>query len=187
MSDGTVMLKLSRILVTILIVSGPGTAANESIQRLEPSQFPRLPADIRSDLEKRGCRVPQTFMSKLAPHNVIQGHFYSPDQLDWAILCSVKEASVVLVYRDGCGATVETLGQPVPDMQHVQGVGDGRHGFSRRIEVVGRRYILERHEALGGPAPPPIDHEGINDVFVEKGSIVRYWYAGKWLRLTGAD
>ncbi|PYR66590.1 MAG: hypothetical protein DMG20_12690 [Acidobacteria bacterium] len=39
----------------------------------------------------------------------------------------------------------------------------------------------------GGPKPPPIDHLGINDVFIEKASVVWYFYQGKWLQLQGAD
>ena len=40
---------------------------------------------------------------------------------------------------------------------------------------------------MGGPKPPPIDHQGINDAFLEKASSVHYFHEGKWLRLTDAD
>lgn len=44
-----------------------------------------------------------------------------------------------------------------------------------------------RHvDAYGGPKPPPIDHQGINDGF-PNGSVVWYSYSGKWLKLTGSD
>ncbi len=29
-----------------------------------------------------------------------------------------------------------------------------------------------------------IDHDGINDAFVEKASTIKYWYDGKWLDVT---
>jgi hypothetical protein len=29
--------------------------------------------------------------------------------------------------------------------------------------------------------------DGINNIFVEKGSLVWYWDGGRWLKLTGAD
>jgi hypothetical protein len=38
-----------------------------------------------------------------------------------------------------------------------------------------------------GPKPPPINQQGIEDSFVEKGSVIFYYYEGTWLRLTGAD
>jgi hypothetical protein len=48
-------------------------------------------------------------------------------------------------------------------------------------------YIRDRHESSGGPGSPQLDHDGINDVFIEKGSVVWYWYQGRWLRLQGAS
>jgi hypothetical protein len=41
--------------------------------------------------------------------------------------------------------------------------------------------------AYGGPKPPPIDHEGIDDAFIEKAPVTWYFHNGAWLRLTGAD
>jgi hypothetical protein len=60
-------------------------------------------------------------------------------------------------------------------------------GFSCLIGPVGEAYILERREWYGGAEPPPIDHEGINNAFVGKFSVVRYWHEGEWLKLQGAD
>ena len=57
----------------------------------------------------------------------------------------------------------------------------------RALRVADRRYIREQHAAFGGPQPPPLDHDGINDIYVEKASVVWYWYRGKWLHLQGAD
>jgi hypothetical protein len=37
------------------------------------------------------------------------------------------------------------------------------------------------------PKPPRIDHQGIDDAFIEKGSSVWYFRAGRWLKLNGAD
>jgi hypothetical protein len=39
----------------------------------------------------------------------------------------------------------------------------------------------------GGPKPPPLDHEGISDIFIGKASVVWYWYRDRWLKLQGAD
>jgi hypothetical protein len=73
------------------------------------------------------------------------------------------------------------------DLNMLQGVGEGQIGYSRQILPVGEKYILDHYRAYGGPKPPPIDHLGINDAFLEKGSTVLYFYQGKWLHLTGAD
>jgi hypothetical protein len=43
------------------------------------------------------------------------------------------------------------------------------------------------HKKYGGLKPARIDHQGINDYFVDKGSTVHYFYRGKWLQLIGSD
>ena len=57
------------------------------------------------------------------------------------------------------------------------------------VSVVRLRADLRgaHHELYGGPKPPPLDHDGINDMFVGKASVVWYRYQGRWLQLTGAD
>jgi hypothetical protein len=53
--------------------------------------------------------------------------------------------------------------------------------------VASARLIREYQRGFGGPASPPLDHDGIDDSFLEKGSSVWYWYRGQWLELQGAD
>ena len=47
-------------------------------------------------------------------------------------------------------------------------------------------YIIEHFNSYGGVKPLQIEHEGINDIFIHKGSVVHY-YNNKWIKLTGAD
>jgi hypothetical protein len=53
--------------------------------------------------------------------------------------------------------------------------------------VADQEYIRVHYEAFGSLKPPPLDHEGINDAFIEKGSHVWYWYDGQWMQLAGSD
>ena len=46
---------------------------------------------------------------------------------------------------------------------------------------------MRHYRAYGGPVPPPIDHQGIDDAFLEKASVTWYFHECKWLRLQGAD
>ena len=55
------------------------------------------------------------------------------------------------------------------------------------IDSVGKNFIVEHRKDYGDPAPPPIDHDGIEDRFLEKGSTVHYFDGGQWLSLTGSD
>jgi len=159
--------------------------ADREIRRLSPSMFSGLPRPVGADLERRGCTIPQVWYQKV-PGNVISGHFRTPTATDWAVLCSVKGVSTILVYFKGQSDSVAELG-PAPDKGYLQGVGDGKIGYSRAIGVVDSSFIRQHYEWHGGAEPPPLDHEGIDDAFVEKASEVWYWYQGKWLRLSGAD
>ena len=57
----------------------------------------------------------------------------------------------------------------------------------RRLIAVNLNFILARYEAYGGRKPPRIDHQGIDDGYLEKASYVLYYHRGKWLELQGAD
>ena len=107
--------------------------------------------------------------------------------MDIAVLCSKAQVSSVVVFRGGTTSAVAVLAQH-PDEGYLQVVDvGGAVGFSRALSVARPSYIREHYAAFGGPKPPPLDHDGINDTFVEKASVVWYWYRGRWLQLQGAD
>ncbi len=159
--------------------------ADEQTVRLPPDKFPTLPSSVASRLRSLGCTVPQSFRTT-APHNVIKGRFIATANADWAVLCSRDRVSSILVFANGSANAMIEL-ETRPDAEWLQEVGGGRIGFSRAIDVAGPQYILEHYQAFGGLTPPPLDHDGINDIFVEKGSVVLYWHEGQWLHLQGAD
>lgn len=162
------------------------SAADSATVRLSPTAFPELPASVTRALLARRCTVPQAWDGEQQPHNVIRGEFARRGQSDWAVLCSRDHHSTVLVFWNGSGDSVAVLGS-VPDAGFLQGVGDNRIGFSRIIGVVKGDYILDHYREYGGPQPPPIDHDGIEDAFAGKASVIVYFYKGEWLTLTGAD
>lgn len=107
-------------------------------------------------------------------------------EFDWAVLCSVKRTSSILIFRNASPDRVIEIAREA-DFDKLQDEGGGQIGYSRAISAVGREFIMQHYQAYGGVKPPPIDHQGIDDAFVEKASVVRYLYRGKWLELTGAD
>lgn len=67
-----------------------------------------------------------------------------------------------------------------------------KYGFSREIMIVGKKQILQYNKNLKElcgeeKSLPPITHDGIDDIFVNKASIVHYYYKGQWLELAGSD
>ena len=161
-------------------------AADRATKRLAPDVFGNLPVSVRKELRRRGCTVPQPFTAK-DPENVISGHFTSGNQTDWAVLCSRRGISSLLVFRGGVSSNPPEIAAEA-DRASLQIVGrDGVIGYSRVIATATSGSIRDHYKAHGGPKPPLLDHDGISDVFIEKASVVWYWYRGRWLKLQGGD
>ena len=160
-------------------------AAAKAILSVPPDAFAQLPDAIISTLRSLGCTIPQPSASG-PPRNVIRGDFFAPGQVGWAVLCGSGGFSSILVFRDDLDAHPEELARS-EDKGYLQDVGNDKIEYSREITAVDRKFIMTHYRAYGGPEPPPIDHQGIDDAFLEKASVTYYWYEGKWLRLQGAD
>jgi beta-lactamase regulating signal transducer with metallopeptidase domain len=165
------------------------TAARQ-IRRLPADAFRTLPSMIREQLRNRGCLIPQqTFSDGRGSNqlqNVVQGEFFEKGKASWAVLCSLHESSSILLFRDFADRRPEELAKS-DDKNELQGAGNGRIAYSREIRPVDRKFIIEHYRGYGGPEPPPIDHQGIDDAFVGKASVVYYWYRREWVKLQGAD
>lgn len=159
--------------------------AERRIVRLPPTAFPELPDNVIRELQRRGCTIPQTPYTK-KPHNVVKGEFAKPGQTDWAVLCSVKSISTILVFWKGSETNPAAIA-PMADRNYLQTINTADPGYSRGINAVGKAFIMRHYDAYGDVKPPPIAHQGIDDAFIEKASGVWYFYGGKWLKLTGAD
>jgi hypothetical protein len=159
--------------------------AARNIHRLPPEKFPQLLGNVAKVLRRDGCTIPQPFGAS-APANVIRGKFFDKTNTGWAVLCSDGATSRILVFRNDADPTPEELAK-AEDKNYLQGVANDQMGYSRMISATGRRFIMDRNRAYGGPKPPAIDHNGIDDAFLDKASVVHYRHAGKWLELAGSD
>jgi hypothetical protein len=167
------------------VVGQDWNAGDLATRRLEPAAFVEVPVAIRTALARRGCTIPQPH-GATQPTNIISGHFTSPNRTDWAALCSRNRVSVILVFRGGLPNDVAELARQ-EDRGYLQGIGDGRVGFSRGLAVADPSYIREHHNPRTGPPLPLLDHEGINDIFIEKASVVWFWSRNRWIQMAGAD
>jgi hypothetical protein len=159
--------------------------ADAETVRVPPSAFSDLPDEIQMELEHRGCTIPQPQEAKHVS-NVIRGRFTSAAKMDWAVLCSRERISTILVFRAGSTSDVAELASR-RDADFLQGTYTGELGFSRKLNVAGPDEIQTHFDAYGGPQPPTLDHDGIDDAFLEKASVIHYWHEGRWLQLQGAD
>ena len=157
--------------------------ADRETVRLHPTHFVGVPKTVKATLNGLGCLIPQSGTNK--PHNVIRGEFMKAGRTQWAALCSRNRSSAIIVLDENGRIRAELAS--APDRNFLQDIGGGKIGYSRGLSSVGADLILDHYHAYGGSTPPPIDHQGINDAFLEKASIVHYFHEGKWLELTGAD
>lgn len=171
--------------IPLLAIACLAQAPSDGIVRLRPRDFPELPGDLASALERRGCTIPQVPMIR-SRHNVIRGEFAKPGQTDWAVLCSRKASSSILIFWNGSPSNPAEI-EHREDAINLQSWTDKQMVYSRDISPVGGPFIMSHYKAYGGRKPPPIDHQGINDDFYGKASAVLYLYRGTWLHLSGAD
>ena len=160
-------------------------AAVGKMRRLPVTAFTELPAAVAAVLRARGCTIPQPSQDA-TPRNAVRGQFFQNGESGWAVLCSVKNSTALLAFRNDRDTNPDTIATS-NDQDYVQGMGDGKLGYSHGIATVGHEDILRSYRAYGGPEPPPMDHQGIDDAFLGKASSTWYFYRGQWLRLTGSD
>jgi len=135
---------------------------------LEPKQVRELPALIKADLEKRGCKIP-SFTKWDARHNVIQGQFLKPGQRDWAVLCRHQDKSSILIYPGSVAVDVQTVRSEAHDPHRIM------HTIT--AFVLQKRAIRDKlTESL-----PQFDHDGIEDGPIQKAAIVVYYHDGEWV------
>jgi hypothetical protein len=158
--------------------------ADEQTVRLKPSAFRNLPSAVRTELEHRGCTIPQPSGAG-QPRNAVSGSFITAGQTDWAVLCSRDKRSTILVFRSGTSDHVDQLAEE-PDLQHLQVISrDNKIGYSRMLTAVNPQSLRSR--AIKHSALKSIDHDGIEDAFIEKASLIWYWSGVKWVKVPGAD
>ena len=188
----TTLLKPVMITFTVLFVLSSVKGqhqwdiAESKINRLPPAAFYHLPKKITSYLERERCTVPQ-YYGYAKPHNVIRGQFARIGQHDWAVLCSRNGISSTLIFWNGSTKKISEIAKS-EDKAYLQTTDDpGGIGFSRVISAAGKNYIRDHARWYHGPKPPPITHQGIEDAFMEKASVILYYYRHTWLQLQGAD
>jgi len=135
------------------------------------SAFPRLPAAFQTELIDRGCTVPQSDSTNSS--SVLQGHFAAGHQNDWAVLCSRRGESRILI----------SWGGPAQCPRELRLAADDRYTvFRGPSHVVFTRSIY----TADGPQDLLLEHDAIEDRHENVGSTVLFCQGGKWLELSRA-
>jgi hypothetical protein len=166
-----------------VVPQDPWREADRATVRLAPEEFTELPRSLQRELRRRGCSIPQPYTNG-GRQNVISGEFTRAGQIDWAALCSRERQSSILVFRTGDPQRAEELA-PRADAKFLQRTDAIHIGFSRALTVASTEYIRQHQRSADETLV--ITHAGINDIFVDKASVVWYWDQRQWLQLSGAN
>jgi hypothetical protein len=146
------------------------------IRLLPLSSFPQLPAVVAQQLDERGCMIPQTYEAH-EPENVINGSFEKPESSDWAALCSVRGMTTLYVFlQSDFSHPIALRHQPDNKWLGVEWSFD--YGSAWGILTVPGRTM---------PRADNLDHDGIQDAFIEQSSVIHYYEHGHWTTLDGDE
>lgn len=174
---------LIAILVTIIVNITLCYSEDKQKVYKKPDHLKGLPPNVVTELKRLNCMIPQGIIDHT---NAIAGEFAIRGQKDWAVLCSINGKSHIHIFWGGPKKCSSVTGEESDD-QYFYKESNGDWAYDRGIEIVGKKFIIEHYEAYGGPKPPPITHDAVDDMWLEKASVVHYCHKGKWIELTGAD
>jgi hypothetical protein len=159
--------------------------------RRTPDSILDLPRPVVETLKKRDCMIPQGGPTVVS--NAVSGAFTRKGVVEWAVVCSVRDTSRVLILNETTGAVVDSL-EKTPDLPFIESE-DGK------LWVLGETVTVESAETLNAEQnstdenrtdyakvfPSPIDHDGVGHWFTDKGGYVSYSANGKWYRVYIGD
>lgn len=156
-----------------------------STRYVRPVDFADMPQSVRQTLDQRGCAIPQEHPGE--PHNAFAGSFTGAGTAEWAVLCSVRYVSAILILDAATGVVRDSTDRSA-DESWVQGAGEGRWEYSRHITLRPLADIRAwRTDTKGDSIPQPIDHDAISQAFSGKYSEAIYRGQGRWFRVLTGD
>jgi hypothetical protein len=155
-----------------------GHAAPYLIRHLPVSAFPRLPAVVQTELNRRGCLIPQTYEAH-APENVVEASLERPGSKDWAVLCSANGTVALLVFFESSGATASVLAT-APETERLQAHGAaGLLGFDWGIDRATPAEVRETQAGMRHPAAR-LEHDALADSPIDEKTVYHYYAGNAW-------
>lgn len=165
----------------------PWVPAAEDLPQIyrSPMKVSDLPAEVAGSLTESGCLIPRA----LTGHsNVVFGELAAAGQQDLAIICSVNGVSQIKIFWGG-ESSCPALDNHSPDWGLLYRAVQWEYYWA--VSIAAPAHIRQYYEKYPNECPPeglpPLDHDGLEDIIVEKGSRILYCHNGRWLSLCGAD
>lgn len=155
----------------------------DNVVRLSPMEFEYVPLPVRKQLTEMGCTIPQVSSNIHGgyvgrKHNIVSGQFATPEQTDWAAICSRNGRSSVVVLWGGsvnCRSAVTAASR------------DSSMEFDRLVlRLLPWRKGLYNSDAEAG-VPKTRTHDALNYAFLGKAAVAYYCHEGEWLRFITSD
>jgi len=147
------------------------------LRYLPVSSFPQLPARVAAELNRRGCRIPQTWQAH-GPENVIKASLEQAGSEDWAVLCAVEGDVSLLVFLASGGDPVQLA--EATEISRLQPIGSGiRYGFGWGIDPATPEQVYQAQAGLQ-PRPERIDHDALADSSIVRKTVYRFFSHGNW-------
>jgi len=168
-----------------LNVTGHLTIAGRSIpyliRHLPISSFPNLPPALASELDRRGCLIPQSYAAH-SPENVVHASLESAGSSDWEVLCSAGGTVSLLVYFSSAPATVLELAA-APETERLQAHDpSGVLGFDWGIDPASPTQIQSAQTGLLH-RPSLADHDAVADTLIDHRTIYHFYLKNAWIVL----
>ena len=170
-----------------IVVAGNSTPY--LIRHLPPSSFPALPAAIQTQLNARGCLIPQTYEAH-RPENVVEASLEGRGTSDWAVLCSSQGTVSLLVFF--AESATRPASQPfvlasVLETKRLQAHGASSVlGFNWGIDPASPRRVAEAQAGLD-PRPTAVDHDALADSVIDQKTIYHFYAKSAWTLLVLPD
>ncbi len=156
-----------------------GVARRYQFRRLPISSFPEIPSQIAAVLTERGCMIPQTWQAH-RPENVIHGSFEHAGTEDWAMLCSVRGTTSLLVFlADAPVASPAKLAEWQETTRLQPHDPSGVLGFNWGIDAATPRQFRDAFASESSPPTVP-DHDAVADSVIDTRTIYHLWMQGQW-------
>ncbi len=148
------------------------------IRHLPASSFPELPDAVQTELNRRGCLIPQTYEAH-RPENVIHGSFEQPGSSDWAVLCSNAGTVSLLVFFAGAPENPVVLAGALETKRLQASDAAGVLGFNWGIDPATPERVREVQIGME-PRPARLDHDCVADSVIEHRTVYHYFTKGGW-------
>jgi hypothetical protein len=152
------------------------------IRHLPVSTFPELPAVIQTELNRRGCLIPQTYEAH-HPENVVHASLERAGSSDWAVLCSVEGTVSLLVFfgsRSAQGQWQPIVLVSALETERLQAHDpSGVLGFNWGIDPASPEQIHVAQYGLD-PRPLRLDHDALADSIVDRRTVYHFFAKNVW-------